>query len=627
MISNILLLVETTLLLSVAALYIMHCPFNKVEESFNTQAVHDIINLFPDKLPQEQNDYTNLDTLPIDAEVAIRSHLPWDHMLFPGVVPRTFIGALLVGFPMKLARYFMVKGLSSEGEEEVKDESEPDLTGQFVLQIGSRFALASFVILSLSSVTRAIHKRYGLPFRLCFLLCTVSQFHYMFYAGRFIPNTFAAILANLVFASWINRQYSKSVIYIAFCVIIFRFDTALFFGWLLIDAVFVRKYLTIGRLLRIGIPAGLMALFLTFSVDSLFWARPVWPEFESIYFNVWLNKSNEWGTASYYWYIYSCLPRIMLASTPFILLADHKITRDYFIPTLAFIFTYSMLPHKELRFILFINPFLNISAASGLLNVHFYLNKSLLYLNSKIFRNKNQQNNAKTENQKSYIARVIFILVLGVMFVGNIFASFILSSISSHNYPGGQAALSLGMTKELLDNAQKSVDRLDGLHDPRSDVGVYVDNLAAQTGVSRFVQVNGAYYAKTAILDKYTFRKRYKLIYLIYEPKAVPTLLRSYCPPDKNLEHILEKGTDSWKQSNTEVKCVLPNQAQMYCSIIDSTNIFKTVNIGGLLRIISQIASFQSTTNSLDDTTFIKTRVALHMIRCSTRSRFNPFAD
>lgn len=619
MLANIYLSIETLLLLSTAALYIIHCPFNKVEESFNTQAVHDIINLFPDSLPT--NNITA--TEHVYQEIAIRNKLPWDHTLFPGVVPRTFTGALSIGLPLKLAKYFLTNGYVSEFDDNnssEKQQDDHDLTMQFILQIGSRFALSSLVVLSMTAITRALQRKYGLAFRLVFLVTTIGQFHYLFYAGRFIPNTFATILANLMFASWINGQYSLSIIYVALCVVIFRFDTIILFGWLLFDGVFIRRFFSLGRVLQIGIPAGLVAILTTLSIDSIFWNRLVWPELDSLYFNVWLNKSHEYGTAPYFWYTYNCLPRIMMASSPFILFADHKVTRDYLIPVLAFILTYSILPHKELRFILFTAPLLNICVTSGLMNVYYYMNKIFCYIKGK-------------NTQKSSIATIFFsIIVIGVLSV-NIFGCLILSRISSHNYPGGQAALSLGMTRELLDKVQISSinhyknnnNLVNNLHDPRSDVAVYVNNLAAQTGLSRFVQVNGVYYSKTPQLDNTSFKKSYSLIYLILEPKEVISYLKGYCPAESNSDLLLSEQV-KWKKSNTELKCTMPNQSLMYCSIIDSVNIFKSINFGGLINRLKKLDSIQSAKDSLEDEGFIRTRTALHIIRCSTGSKFNPFS-
>jgi len=54
-------------------------PFTKVEESFNTQAIHDIlIHGIPTR----------------NAAAFFKSH--YDHFTFPGPVPRTFVGAVVM---------------------------------------------------------------------------------------------------------------------------------------------------------------------------------------------------------------------------------------------------------------------------------------------------------------------------------------------------------------------------------------------------------------------------------------------------------------------------------------------------------------------------------------------------
>lgn len=91
----------------------------------------------------------------------------------------------------------------------------------------------------------------------------------------------------------------------------------------------------------------------------------MWPEGEVIWFNLVLNKSHEYGVMPFAWYFTSAIPRALLTSTiliPMGLLFDRRFWK-LFAVTIAFIALYSFLPHKELRFIIYAFPLLNLPAA------------------------------------------------------------------------------------------------------------------------------------------------------------------------------------------------------------------------------------------------------------------------
>ncbi len=79
------------LLLLLALSHVVVCPFTKVEESFNMQAVHDLL--------YHRGDIAQVWVLGCllctwYAHVGLLSQ--YDHLAFPGVVPRTFIGAIVL---------------------------------------------------------------------------------------------------------------------------------------------------------------------------------------------------------------------------------------------------------------------------------------------------------------------------------------------------------------------------------------------------------------------------------------------------------------------------------------------------------------------------------------------------
>ena len=217
---------------------------------------------------------------------------------------------------------------------------------------------------------------------------------------------------------------------------------------------------TIKNVILVGCAGLLVWIPLTVMIDSYFWRRRLWPEAEVMYFNVVLNKSKDWGTQPLAWYLYSVLPRALGTTVlvlPLSILDKRTVILTF--PSLAFILAYSLLPHKELRFILYTFPVLNTAASVTL---------------HKIWINQH----------KSLIGQLLSLAVMCHL-AANLAMTSGLLYISSLNYPGGEAIKQL----HLLEAGQ-------------SNLSVHLDVLTCQTGVSRFTEEHQAWqYDKTEDLS------------------------------------------------------------------------------------------------------------------------------
>ena len=158
-------------------------------------------------------------------------------------------------------------------------------------------------------------------------------------------------------------------------------------------------------------------------------------------------------------------------------------------------------------------------------------------------------------------------IVMAIHVWCNVAATVFMSLAAWHNYPGGEAISWLNHHITTVDN----------YHD-RSTIGVYVCNLAAQTGFTRFLELDAIYYDKRPKLIDENFL-RFGITYLVLEKNDVQSL-QSRC-----------------SGSGTDVSCHIGKHIRN-------------------CRILKSITGFNGLDFSLSKQVVIKTAPMLWIFRC-----------
>ncbi|KAL8151044.1 hypothetical protein V2J09_020852 [Rumex salicifolius] len=429
------------LLGSIAAFYVFTVPFTKVEESFNMQAMHDIIYH--------------------------RHQLhKYDHLEFPGVVPRTFIGAWIVSvLASPVVSIFGVLGLD-----------------KYYSLLVVRLVLGCITLYTLRFFRTQIRNKFGHQTEAFFVILTAIQFHTLFYSTRPLPNTLAAALVNMSYGYWLQGRFYIALQFLIVATIVFRCDMLLLLGPIGLELLLTRS-ISLMKAIKYSLSTAIFSIGLSMLIDSYMWKRTLWPEFEVFWFNSVLNRSSEWGVHPFHWYFTSALPRALLVAYPLSvvgLLLDRRIL-PYFLPALMFLILYSKLPHKELRFIIGSVPMFNLSAAVA---------ASRIYINRK----------------KSYWRRLFCVFLLGLLLI-SLGCTIIFYMASYENYPSGNALERLHQTG----NINKNTD----------EIWVHIDTFSAINGITRFCEHNQPWrYSKEEGLALKDLRQR-NFTYLLNEHSTI----------------------------------------------------------------------------------------------------------
>lgn len=151
----------STSFIAIVFLHLIIAPYTKIEESFNIEATHDILTY---GIPSRN----------ITATLAAH----YDHVTYPGPVPRTFLGPLLLAAISKPI-------LTVVGSEHA----------QFVV----RAVLGLFNSFAILNFQKHLADGFGKGVARWYLVLQASQFHLMFYSSRTLPGSFAIGLGQFFF--------------------------------------------------------------------------------------------------------------------------------------------------------------------------------------------------------------------------------------------------------------------------------------------------------------------------------------------------------------------------------------------------------------------------------------------
>ncbi|KYQ89366.1 hypothetical protein DLAC_11802 [Tieghemostelium lacteum] len=444
-----------SLIVIIVQIYV--CPFTKVEESFNLQAIHDIL-YFRDDLSK------------------------YDHFEFPGVVPRTFLGPLLIS----TASSPIVKGM-----EWVLPNLFSVVPSKMLSLYIVRLVIGITGWLCFREFRKAVSEHFSISTGIWLNIVSCCQFHLFFYISRPLPNIFALDLILLAYANWIRGNQQRMIGFLTVAIFVFRSEILLLAGPIVLVQLLCR-YISFSRFVLVGMCVAIFSILSSVVVDSYFWGRPIYPEAEVLHYNTVQNKSSNWGTSPWYWYFLIALPKSLIFLTVVLfygLVVDIRRLWRFILPVIAFISVYSLLPHKEFRFIIYSVPLINMAIAVGF--SHFY---------------------------SKYSNKVIKCIPIAIVLANLVLSNYYLY-ISSMNYFGGYSMLRIHQLRQQTthDGLLLNSSYVNHRPPPFDKMRIHIDNLAAISGVSRFLEIN-----HLNIYDKLEYNVSYKDYTHLITPQIQP---------------------------------------------------------------------------------------------------------
>ncbi|WVN85423.1 uncharacterized protein L203_100569 [Cryptococcus depauperatus CBS 7841] len=248
----------------------------------------------------------------------------WDHVTFPGAVPRSFLPSITLGL--------ITYPLSAAGV------ALGFIGTKLHVQILIRLVLATLFSCSFEYLGQTLQRAFGTSVRVWFTLLSLGSFHIPYYAGRTLPN-FMALPGILFGVSNVIRGCTtasrlESAVYLRRAVVVLtalatvvRLELALFVLPLALSLVMARK-VSIRQVVVWGMLGGLGSLVVSSPVDYTLWLptlshysfpfnspiQILWPELSSLIYNAVEGHSAEWGIMPIHYYLTNSLPKLLVGN-------------------------------------------------------------------------------------------------------------------------------------------------------------------------------------------------------------------------------------------------------------------------------------------------------------------------
>lgn len=342
-------------LLVVVSVYLFRAPFTKVEESFTIQAIHDILNYGVFGLER------------------------YDHFQFPGAVPRSFVGPLVIAGLTKVCTVILsfLPGKASEPSQlgaQTLARAMIGLTNAVSLIYLKNSAQRSFDLKAKKreddearrreqgkSVKVREHESNLSTVGTWFLVFVMTGFHLMYYASRPLPNFVLTLPLTNVAAAWVlQSRYQWSILLFALTSVVFRSEVAAMGSGIALLSVVYGK-ISLLKAVKFGLMGLVLGMGVSLTVDSYFWQTWCIPEVDAFIFNVLKGNATNWGTEPFFAYFTHYLRMLFVPPTILLLnlLGFKMAPTDLKIVSLSAFFhilVMSLQPHKEWRFIVYALP-------------------------------------------------------------------------------------------------------------------------------------------------------------------------------------------------------------------------------------------------------------------------------